>query len=63
MLKLGKLELIELDDEWTMKIAGRLMKKATFREQFVRIDRSDKYIVCRVAIKNDDNLVFPNAQF
>ena len=63
MLKLGRLELIELDDEWTMKIASRLMKKARYREQFVRIDRSDKYIICRVATKNPLHLYNPNTKF
>ena len=63
MLKLGRLELIELDDEWTIKIANRLMKKANYREQFVRIDRSDKYIVCRVATKNSQHLYSPNTRF
>ena len=53
MFKLGKMELIELDDDWTMKIANRLMRKPMFKDLFVRIDRSDKYMVCRVALNSE----------
>ena len=50
MLKLGKIKIVELDDDETMEIAKRLMKKPMFRQQFIRIDRSDKYMIFRVAL-------------
>ena len=53
MLKLGKLQIYELDDEETMEVAKRLMKKPMFKEKFIRIDRSDKYLICRVALHSD----------
>ena len=50
MFKLGKLELIEIDDKQVIRMAKRILKKNLFKDKFIRVDRSDKYVVCRVGL-------------
>ena len=46
------LEAYEFDDESVKELAIAIISKPQFK-MYERIDRSDKYIVCRVNVNND----------
>ena len=53
MNRLGSLELIEFHDESVAQLANAIDEKPAFRRYYERLDRSDKYIVCRISVNHD----------
>ena len=53
MNRLGSLELIEFNDDSVSQLAHAIDEKPAFRRYYERLDRSDKFIVCRISVNHD----------